>query len=132
MRPVDEPGEHTRLVRLVSGVNRPFDGNRLTQRDGLFALADVPPQFLPARKRCHRAGLQAALQTLRPREQLITDAVAMELLVGARQNAGFGDGGREQVRERLNGWSHGPSCRRANALLLDWQEPSANSYLVAG
>src|SRR5678815_4614807 len=100
--------------------------------EGLFALADVSPQFLPARKGRHRSRLNPSRETLRPCEQLITDAVVVELRVRARQNAGFGNCGREQVRKRCDRWSHGPSYRRANRLLLDWQEPSANYHLVAG
>ena len=61
VRPVDEPGIDARLVRLVVTVSRPCDRDRLTQCDRLLALADVPPEFLPAWKRRHRSGLHAAL-----------------------------------------------------------------------
>ena len=68
---------------------RPFDRDRLTQRDRLLALADAPAKFLPLGERGHRARLDAASEALPPREQLIAEAVVVELAIRSGHDAGL-------------------------------------------
>src|SRR5262249_32876909 len=134
VRPIDNPREHFGIVSLgaVVSLRLALHGDGLAEHNRLLAFPHVAAEFLPARIRGHRARLDAAAETLRPREQLVADAVGVELLVGSREDAGIGDRGLKQISKRCNGWSHGPSCWRAGGGRLHWQEPSAKLWLVAG
>ena len=97
-------------ARLVVGVSRPLDRDRLAERDRLLALADAPAKFLPLGERRDRAGLDVASEALPPREQLIAEAVVVELPVGSGHDAGLVDGPLQQVSERGRWGVHRPTA----------------------
>ena len=70
----------------------PLHGDGHTQRDRLLALLDLPAERLPPRIGRHGPGLQAAVGTLRPGQELVAEAVGVELLVCLGQCPGLVDG----------------------------------------
>src|SRR5690348_10408919 len=66
------------VLRLLGLLHR----HRPAQRDGLLAASNVTPEFLPPLIGGNRSWLDAALQTLRPRKQLVSETVGMEPRVG--------------------------------------------------
>ena len=54
-------------------------------------------------------GWMPRCEALRPREELVADAVVVELLVGVGDDARIGDGGSQQIRKRYGVRGHGPS-----------------------
>ena len=95
-RLADEPDPHVVgvvAVGLGDDIGRlPLDRDGHTQRDGLLALLHVPAERTPAGIGGHRTWLQAAVGALRPGQELIAEAVRVELLVCLGQRPGLVDG----------------------------------------
>ena len=119
--------------RAVVGGRGALDRDGPTQRDGLLATTDESPQFLPALERGDGSRLNATSETLREGEQHVPEAVAVELPICTRQDAGFVDG----VFEKLSECCGGRCCHLV--LHLEGQRAAAimagavsQSSLVAG
>ncbi len=111
VRPVYEPGEDLdiagRFAAAFGLFGRPFNDDRLTEHGRPLALPNVAAEFTPFRVCRHRARLDLTCQTLRPREQLVPDAVVVKLPVRGGQGAGLGQCGREKLGERCDTRGHG-------------------------
>ncbi len=57
-------------------------GHRHAQRQALLPFANVPAQLPPLREGCHRSRRDPALVALTPGEELVPEAVGVELSVG--------------------------------------------------